>query len=59
MCAGSFASVNDLVRDIETYLAERNANPKPYKWRAEGAKILSKIKRARVALDKAEAAGII
>jgi transposase len=54
--AGSFASVNELVRDIETYLAERNANPKPYKWKAEGAEILSKIKRARVALDKAGAA---
>jgi hypothetical protein len=38
------------VRDIETYLAERNANPKPYKWKAEGAEILSKIKRARAAL---------
>jgi transposase len=53
--AGSFASVNELVRDIETYLAERNANPKPYKWKAEGAKILSKITRARAALDKAGA----
>jgi hypothetical protein len=50
--AGSFASVNELVRDIETYLAERNVNPKPYKWKAEGTKILSKIKRARAALDK-------
>jgi hypothetical protein len=54
--AGSFASVNELVGDIETYLAERNANTKPYKWKAEGAKILSKIKRARAALDKAGAA---
>jgi transposase len=54
--AGSFASVNELVRDIETYLAERNANPKPYKWKAEGAEILSKITRARAALDKAGAA---
>jgi hypothetical protein len=43
------------VRDIETYLAERNANPKPYKWKAEGAEILSKITRARAALDKAGA----
>ena len=42
--------------DIETYLAERNANPKPYKRKAEGAEILSKIKRARAALDKAGAA---
>src|SRR5208283_435133 len=30
--AGSFASVNELVRDIKAYLAERNANPKPHKW---------------------------
>jgi hypothetical protein len=40
----------------ETDAAERNANPKPYKWKAEGAEILSKLKRARVTLDKAEAA---
>lgn len=53
--AGSFASVNELVRDIEAYLAERNADPKPYVWRAEGAEILAKIKRARAALDKAAA----
>ena len=39
-----------LVRDIETYLAERNATPRPYTWRAEGAEILAKIKRARAAL---------
>lgn len=54
--AGSFASVNELVRDIEAYLAERNADPKPYVWRAEGAEILAKIKRARAALDNAAAA---
>jgi len=48
--------VNELVRDIEAYLAERNANPRPYKWKAEGAAILDKIKRARAALEKAEAA---
>jgi hypothetical protein len=34
----------------------RNADPKPYIWRAEGAAILAKIKRARAALDRAEAA---
>jgi transposase len=54
--AGSFASVNELIRDIETYLAQRNADPKPYIWRAEGAEILAKIKRARAAFDKAAAA---
>ena len=53
---GSFASVNELVRDIEAYLAKRNANPRPYKWKAEGAAILDKIKRARAALEMAQAA---
>ena len=54
--AGSFASVNELVRDIEAYLAGRNADPKPYVWRAQGAEILAKITRARATLEKAEAA---
>ena len=54
--AGSFTSVNELVRDIKAYLAERNANPKPYKWKAAGAEILSQINHARTNLDKAEAA---
>jgi transposase len=54
--AGSFASVNELVRDINAYLAQRNAAPKPYIWRAEGAEILAKIERARAALDKAAVA---
>jgi transposase len=40
--AGSFASINELVRDIKAYLAKGNANPKPYKWKAEGAEILAK-----------------
>jgi hypothetical protein len=53
---GSFASVGELVSDIKAYLAERNANPRPYKWKAEGAAILEKIKRARATLDKLEAA---
>jgi transposase len=54
--AGSFTSVNELVRDINAYLAERNADPKPYVWRAEGAAILAKIERARAALGQAAAA---
>ena len=57
--AGSFTSVNELVRDIKAYLAERNANPKPDKWKAAGAEILSQINHARTNLDKAEAARII
>jgi len=54
--SGSFGSVNELVRDIKAYLAERNANPKPYIWRKKGAEILAKINRARKALDKAQTA---
>jgi transposase len=53
---GSFASVNGLVRDINAYPAGRNANPRPYKWKAEGTAILEKINRARAALDKLQAA---
>ena len=40
--AGSFASIGELVRDIEAYLSDRNATPKPYTWKAEGAGILKK-----------------
>jgi transposase len=53
---GSFDSVGDLVRDIDAYLAERNANPKPYRWRAKGEEILAKVCRARAALEKEKAA---
>ena len=53
--SGSFMSLNELVRDINAYLAQRNAAPKPYTWKAEGAEILAKIKRARAALDHAKA----
>jgi len=48
---GSFSSVRALVSDIETYLAERNLDPKPYKWRAKGEEILRKIRRARQTLE--------
>ena len=53
---GSFASVQELVADINAYLAERNAHPVPYKWTAKGEAILEKIARARATLDKMEAA---
>jgi len=47
---GSFQSVRELIRSIEVYLAARNKDPKPYKWKAEGEEILAKVKRARDAL---------
>lgn len=51
---GSFGSVRALVKDIEDFLAERNLNPKPYKWKAKGEEILRKIQRAREALEAQE-----
>ena len=54
--SGSFGSMAELVRDIKAYLNDRNQNPRPYTWKAEGAAILEKINRARAALDKVEAA---
>ncbi len=52
---GSFSSVRALVQDIETYLADRNLNPKPYKWKAKGEDIPRKIQRAREALEAQQA----
>jgi transposase len=48
---GSFTSVRELSDAIESYLAERNLNPKPYRWRADGAQILRKIHAARLSLN--------
>jgi transposase len=50
---GSFQSLRQLVRAIESYLVESNRNPKKYVWRASGLEILEKIKRARAALATA------
>ena len=47
---GSFTSVKDLEQAIESYLADRDENPKRYVWKAEGSEILRKIQRARAAL---------
>jgi len=49
---GSFESVQQLARCIEAYIAERDLNPKRYVWKAEGAEILAKIKRARNKLEQ-------
>ena len=49
---GSFASVRQLVAEVEAYLAERNANPEPYCWNADGEEILAKVQRARKALER-------
>jgi transposase len=46
---GSFASVGELVAAINVHLAHHNLKPTPYRWKAEGAAILEKIQRARLA----------
>lgn len=46
---GSFASVSELVTAINVHLAHYNLKPVPYRWKAEGAAILEKIQRARLA----------
>jgi len=48
---GSFDSAKQLSQEILQYLAERNANPKRYVWRAKGEEILRKIKKAREAAN--------
>jgi len=47
---GSFTSVNELTSDIMSYITERNLNPRPYVWKAEGEEILRKIQSARKTL---------
>jgi transposase len=46
---GSFESVGALTTAINVYLANHNLAPKPFRWKAEGAAILEKIRRARAA----------
>jgi transposase len=49
---GSFASLQELVDSIWSYLEERNLNPTRYEWKADGSAILKKIQRAREALAR-------
>jgi hypothetical protein len=53
---GSFGSVKELVDDINAYLAERNANRRPYRWKAKGEAILEKLHHAQAALKRVEPA---
>jgi hypothetical protein len=42
----SFGSVPELLDSIWHYLAEHNLRPKRYVWRADGQRVLEKIRRA-------------
>ncbi|MEO7413929.1 MAG: hypothetical protein ABIZ81_11290 [Opitutaceae bacterium] len=43
------AGRKELVTAISVHLAHHNLKPTPYRWKAEGATILEKIHRARLA----------
>lgn len=49
-----FEAIRELTNAINPYLAQRNLEPKPYRWCAKGKEILAKIQRARLALYKAK-----
>ena len=49
---GAFSSVSELIETIEDFIARHNADPKPYVWTAQVEKILDKIGRAKISLDK-------
>lgn len=53
---GTFSSVPELIRAIEAFIEQHNADPAPYVWTAEAEKILAKVGRARIALDKTRTA---
>src|ERR1700677_3433300 len=46
---GCFASVNDLTRDITTYIEQNNAHPKPFQWTKSVEQILQKVGHCKAA----------
>ena len=55
---GVFKSVDDLIIAIETWIEDRNAKPKPFKWTAKAEIILEKNAHARKKLEQVKV-GII
>jgi transposase len=49
---GSFTSVEELETTIHSYIEHHNRNANPFVWTAEADKIIEKVGRARIALDK-------
>lgn len=49
---GVFKSVAELKEAITNYIDEHNQNPKPFVWTATAQKIIEKVGRARLALNK-------
>jgi transposase len=50
---GSFFNVDDLIGAIQEYINAHNDDPKPFIWTASANDILAKVKRARLAQEKA------
>ena len=53
---GVFRSVPELIAAIDAYMAQRNAQPTPFVWTKTAHEILTKVNRARSALDKTRTA---
>ena len=49
---GAFTSVDELKHAIFDYIAHHNSSPTPFVWTAQADKILEKVGRARLAMDK-------
>ena len=49
---GVFCSVVELQAAINRYLAETNADPKPFVWTADPDRVIEKVHRARQVLDQ-------
>lgn len=50
---GSFKSVRQLIKRIDLFVQNHNANCQPFRWTATAESILAKVTRARAALDQA------
>jgi transposase len=53
---GTFSSVADLIQAIETWVAHRNTDPKPFVWHAAADEILEKVRRGRKSLSQVKSA---
>lgn len=50
---GTFPSVSDLISAINSYIEINNETPTPFMWTKTADEIIEKVKRGRVALEKA------
>ena len=53
---GTFSSVPALIEAIETWVAHRNIDPKPFQWHTAATDILEKVRRGRQTLSQVKSA---